>query len=60
MSVSEHPAPGAAGVRAPYRDRPTLQKPFRRSNLREIFARVGARGVFVFNRYYTKGGSSWN
>jgi CheY-like chemotaxis protein len=27
-------------LRAPYRDRPILQKPFRRGNLREIFAGV--------------------
>src|SRR6266851_1501425 len=29
---------GSGALRAPYRDRPTLQKPFRRDDLRELFA----------------------
>jgi CheY-like chemotaxis protein len=31
---------GSEVLRAPYRDRPTLQKPFRRDALRELFAAV--------------------
>jgi CheY-like chemotaxis protein len=31
---------GRAGVRAPYSDRPTLQKPFRRHELRQLLAEL--------------------
>ena len=31
---------GKGVLRAPYRDRPTLQKPFRRGDLRELFAEI--------------------
>jgi CheY-like chemotaxis protein len=34
---------GRGALRAPYCDRPTLQKPFRRGDLRELFAEVAVR-----------------
>lgn len=33
---------GRTGLRAPYGDRPTLQKPFHRSDLRDLLAEIGA------------------